>query len=268
MPDNLTADDVTPLKPRVPKLSAEKALPVSPSETLMKIIKGYAVASGGGSTAINYKDVAAVTNLSPTLVSANNSFLAESGFIQSPKYGFYLPSEEAVRFARETAWGEEKAKVYLRRIAFATWYGTVIDQVLSLRSSVPRDDLKRSLAIKCGASEGDSASLEKLIDFVRDIALVAEGANGLFERGDTDNLDVTTESVPPAQTPASPSLSSKAPVAVVETTQQPRGVSVVLHLHVRDWSELSPENAVRLRDWLASMDANRISVNVEQPNSA
>jgi len=151
MPDEVL-NEVAPQKQRLAKLSAEKALPVSGSDTLMKIIKGYAVASGGGNTAINYKDVAAATNLSPTLVSANNSFLAESGFIQSPKYGFYLPNEAAVRFAREAAWGEEKAKVYLRRIAFATWYGAVTSQVLALRSSIPRDDLKRSLAIKCGAS--------------------------------------------------------------------------------------------------------------------
>ena len=131
MPDDVALEEGPPQKSRAPKLAAEKALPASSSETLMKIIKGYAIASGGGNTAINYKDGAAATGLSANLVSANNSFLAESGFIQSPKYGFYLPSEGAVRFARESAWGEEKAKIYLRRIAFGTWYGAVVSQVLS-----------------------------------------------------------------------------------------------------------------------------------------
>lgn len=267
MPDD-ALNEAAPQKQRVAKLSAEKSLPVSGSDTLMKIIKGYAVASGGGNTAINYKDVAAATGLSATLVSSNNSFLAESGFIQSPKYGFYLPSEAAVRFAREAAWGEEKAKVYLRRIAFATWYGAVLSQALALRSSIPRDDLKRSLAIKSGATEGDSSSLERLIDFVRDIGLVTEAANGLFEKGNTDALDVTTE---PVQSPQvslpSPDLPKPTPTNT-NAPQQSRGVSVVLHLHVHNWAELSQENAMRLKDWLASMDEHQVRVDIDRTEPA
>src|ERR1035438_8152624 len=87
-------------KARIPKMSAEKALPQSSSDQLVKIIKGYAVASNGGETQINYKDVASAANLHPTVVSRNNSFLLESQILTSPKYGYYVPSEGAVRFAQ------------------------------------------------------------------------------------------------------------------------------------------------------------------------
>ena len=85
-----------PQKQKTVKLSAEKALPQSGAETLIKIIKGYVVASQGGESQTNYKDVASATTLSAAFVSGNNSFLAESAIITSPKYGYYLPSEEAV----------------------------------------------------------------------------------------------------------------------------------------------------------------------------
>src|SRR5438094_355026 len=140
-----------PSKQKVGKLSAEKALPASGVEALIKIIKGYVVASQGGESQTNYRDVASATTLSPTLVSGNNSFLAESAIITSPKYGYYLPSEEAVRYAREAAWDEEKAKPYLRKLVSRCWYGQVAIQNFALRSTLMRDESKRSLAIKCGA---------------------------------------------------------------------------------------------------------------------
>src|SRR6187399_1884691 len=148
-----------PLKARAPRLSAEKSLPQSSAEVLVKIIKGYAVASNGGETQINYKDVASAANLNPTVVSRNNSFLLESQILASPKYGYYVPNEGAVRFARESAWDEAGAKVHLRKIVLGCWYGQVLVQNFTLNPNLRREDLKRTLAIKCGATEGDGPAL-------------------------------------------------------------------------------------------------------------
>jgi len=62
---------------RVPRLTAERSLPQASAEVLVKIIKGYAVASNGGETQVNYKDVASAAGIPPTRVSANNRFLEE-----------------------------------------------------------------------------------------------------------------------------------------------------------------------------------------------
>src|SRR6187549_1007818 len=95
-----TVSATTP-KQRSPRMSAERALPQSTAETLVKIIKGYAIASNGGQLQINYNDVASVSGIAPTVVSGNNKFLLESQILTSPKFGYYIPSEAAVRFARE-----------------------------------------------------------------------------------------------------------------------------------------------------------------------
>ena len=91
------------VKTRSPRLSSEKALPQSSADTLVRIIKGYAVASSGGQTKINYKDVASAAGVNPFVVSGNNRFLMDSEILSSPKYGYYIPTENAVRFAREAA---------------------------------------------------------------------------------------------------------------------------------------------------------------------
>ena len=75
MPESDVQAKEEAVKLRAPKLSAEKALPQSGADTLVRIIKGYAVASSGGQTKINYKDVASAAGIGPTIVSGNNKFL-------------------------------------------------------------------------------------------------------------------------------------------------------------------------------------------------
>lgn len=248
-----------PPKQKTVKLSAEKALPQSGAETLIKIIKGYVVASQGGETQTNYKDVASATTLNATIVSRNNNFLAESAIITSPKYGYYLPSEEAVRYAREAAWDEDKAKSYLRKLVSRCWFGQVAIQTLSLRSSLTKEDFKKSLAIKAGATEGDSNALSFLIDFIIYTGLVTENEQGLLIKG---NLDEIANVAPiqgepdyrdqPAPIPATPSRSAAQAEAV--------HFSLVLHFHVKDWSELTDENAEALKKWAAKVGCEQVQM--------
>ena len=236
-------------KTRVPKMSAEKALPQSSADMLVKIIKGYAVASNGGETQINYKDVASAANLHPTVVSRNNSFLLESQILTSPKYGYYVPSEGAVRFARESAWDEAGAKAYLRKIVLGCWFGQVLVQNFTLNPNLKRDDLKRTLAIKCGATEGDAGALEFLIDFVIYTGLIEVNENGSLSKGNFDELsDTTTTSeikLPPASIKATQNCLQPS-----ENQTVTEGASLVIHVHINNFEELTPEHATKLKGWL------------------
>ena len=236
-------------KTRIPKMSAEKALPQSSADMLVKIIKGYAVASNGGETQINYKDVASAANLHPTVVSRNNSFLLESQILTSPKYGYYVPSEGAVRFARESAWDETGAKAYLRKIVLGCWFGQVLVQNFTLNPNLKRDDLKRTLAIKCGATEGDASALEFLIDFVIYTGLIEVNENGSLSKGNFDELSDAT-SVSEAK-PA-PSAIKVEPnfLKTSETQVVGQGTSLVIHVHINKFEELTPEHAINLKHWL------------------
>lgn len=241
-----------PAKQRSPKLSSEKSLPRAAADTVIKIIKGYAVASNGGETQVNYKDVASAAGINPTMVSGNNQFLLESEILISPKYGFYLPSESAVRFAREAAWDEAGAKAHLRKIVVGCWYGQVVTQNFTLRSSLTRDELKRSLAIKCGATEGDSNALEFLIDFIIYTGLVGENENGSLSRGNFDEVPKST-SERPAKEFSQPSAGSveAIPTPALKPTQP--AVSLMIHLHIKSFDELTPEHAARLNEWMLTL---------------
>ena len=240
-------------KVRTPKMSAEKALPQSSADMLVKIIKGYAVASNGGETQINYKDVASAANLHPTVVSRNNSFLLESQILASPKYGYYVPSEGAVRFARESAWDEAGAKAYLRKIVLGCWYGQVLVQNFTLNPNLRREDLKRTLAIKCGATEGDASALEFLIDFVIYTGLVEANENGSLSKGNFDELsDSNTSSEIKQPQPTSVKVTqnfSQAP----ETSPIASGTALVIHVHINNFEELTPEHAAKLKEWLEAL---------------
>jgi len=239
-------------KIRVPRLTAERSLPQANAEVLVKIIKGYAVASNGGETQVNYKDVASAANIPPTRVSANNRFLEDSEILTSPKYGYYLPTEGAVRFARESAWDEAGAKAHLSKIVSRCWYGQVAIQNMTLRPSLNRSEFKKSLAIKCGASEGDSSALDFLIDFVVYTGLVEEAENGALTRGNLDEVQEETPSVAPTvASPTSPGvIADKGPMRV----EAPKSgeVSLVIHFHVSSFEELTPEHASRLKQWIES----------------
>jgi hypothetical protein len=240
-------------KPRSPKLSAERALPQSGADTLVKIIKGYAVASNGGETQINYKDVASAANLHPTIVSRNNAFLTESQILTSPKYGYYVPSEGAVRFAREAAWDESGAKAHLRRIVSGCWYGQVVIQNLTLNSNLRREDAMKTLAIKSGAAEGDANALDFLIDFIVYTGLVETNENGTLTRGNLDEAPRMHELAPAKDVGELASARAEATVNQVPFGNRER-VSVVVHMHIKNLSELSPENAKRIAEWLSSLN--------------
>ena len=240
-------------KVRTPKMSAEKALPQSSADMLVKIIKGYAVASNGGETQINYKDVASAANLHPTVVSRNNSFLLESQILASPKYGYYVPSEGAVRFARESAWDEAGAKAYLRKIVLGCWYGQVLVQNFTLNPNLRREDLKRTLAIKCGATEGDASALEFLIDFVIYTGLVEANENGSLSKGNFDELSDSNTATESKQSPPSSIKVTQNYLQTPETPSIAKGTSLVIHVHINNFEELTPEHATKLKEWLETL---------------
>lgn len=252
------------VKPRTPKLSAERALPKSGAEQLVKIIKGYAVASNGGESQVNYRDVASAAGIPPTVVSMNNGFLEESQILTSPKYGYYLPTEGAVRFAREAAWDEAGAKAHLRKIISTCWYGQVAVQNLTLRSSLLREDLRKSLAIKCGATEGDANSLGFLIDFIVYTNLATIDEDGTITRGNFDEITAKPEM------PTGPDSTVMTSPPVMAEAKMPGGVndgrksaSVVVHFHVHDFAQLTPENADALRKWIKLVNQEGLPVDID-----
>ena len=252
-------------KVKIPKLSAEHALPQSATETLVKIIKGYAVASNGGETAIKYMDVASAAGVNPTVVSSNNRFLAESEILVSPKYGFYLPSEGAIRFAREAAWDESGAKSYLRKIVAACWYGQVGIQNFTLRPTLTQEEFKRALAIKCGASEGDSKALDFLIEFIIYTGLVDKNDDGTLTRGNFDEIEKPFGQSSLVKNILEP-IPTDRPAPQPQTTPLP-GTSLVIHLHIKNFEDLTPENATRLKEWLRSINESinpaEVKINTE-----
>jgi hypothetical protein len=257
-----------PVKSRTPKLSAEKALPYSGADAIVKIIKGYVVASNAGESPVKHTDVASATGLNSTNVSGNNAFLSESQILTSPKYGYYVPSEEATRFAREAAWDEEKAKLQLRKVIARCWYGQVAIQNLALRSSLSRGEFKKSLAIKAGATEGDANALDRLIDFIVYTGLVLQDNAGVLTKGNLDEIETADSIVPRAGEPVQVVTQGKGDVYVQNKTEN--AVSVVVHVHLKDWNDLTSENAVRLREWLdkVGMPVANIETEVGTPPSS
>lgn len=244
-----------PIRQRTPRMSAEKALPQSGADTLVRIIKGYAVASNGGQTQINYKDVASAAGLAPTVVSKNNKFLLESEILSSPKFGYYIPSESAVRFARESAWDESAAKIHLRQPIVPSWYGQVAVQNFTLRPSLKREELKRALAIKCGATEGDSGALEYLMDFLIYTGIVIVSETGALTRGDTDTD--STISMPENRDlePAPREVSPATRPHKFGASDDNNSLAVTVHIHIRNLDELTESNATRLNTWLQILKA-------------
>jgi hypothetical protein len=236
------------IRTRASRLSAEKALPQSGADTLVRIIKGYAIASSGGQTKINYKDVASAAGISPFVVSGNNKFLLEAQILSSPKYGYYIPTENAVRFAREAAWDEDTAKAHLRAILTETWFGQIVQQNFALRSQLTRTELKRAFAIKAGATEADSTALDYLIDFVIYTGLVIEDEKGALKKGETSN----EAGRPAPEVALQGSIGLGTRVSPMQTEGRTGKPQLCVHIHIRELDQLTVENARRIRRWMDS----------------
>jgi hypothetical protein len=158
--------DKTQLRQVRARIQSAYSLPRSGPEVLSKILKAYVIASKQGAEAIKYTDVAAVASLHPTVVSGNNSFLAESKFIVSERYGYYKPSPETIEFAKTAPWDEAGAKKFVRGQIDGTWYGETVRQQFQMFDTLTKDQQIRAFGLKSVADESDKNKLDFLFDFL------------------------------------------------------------------------------------------------------
>lgn len=162
------------------KVESTYPLPISSPEVLAKILKAYVIASGQGAEAVRYSDVAAVAGLGPSTVSANNSFLADSGFIVSERYGYYKPSTEAIEFAKHAPWDEAGARRFIRKQIDGTWYGQTVRQQFQMFPTLTRTQQIRALGIKSSPPEADASKVDFLFDFLAYFEYVISDGEGNY----------------------------------------------------------------------------------------
>jgi hypothetical protein len=174
--------DKTQLRPPRTKTKAEGAysLPCSSPEVLSKILKAYVIASRQGAEAVKYSDVAAVAGLGPSTVSANNSFLADSGFIVSERYGFYKPSTETIEFAKHAPWDEVGARRFIRKQIDGTWFGQTVRQQFEMFPTLTKSQQIRALGIKSSPPEADAGKVDFLFDFLAYFEYVVSDGEGNY----------------------------------------------------------------------------------------
>ena len=148
------------------KVESAYSLPCSSPEVLSKVLKAYVIASKHGAEAVKYSDVAAVAGLSPTTVSGNNSFLADSGFIVPERYGYYKPSPETIEFAKHAPWDEAGAREFMRKQIERTWFGETVRQQFQMFPTLTKSQQIRALGIKSSPPEGDAGKVDFLFDFL------------------------------------------------------------------------------------------------------
>jgi hypothetical protein len=158
--------DKGPSRPPRTKIQSTYALPSSGPEILSKILKAYVIASKQGAEAIKYTDVAAVAGLNPTVVSRNNSFLADSGFIVSEKYGYYKPSPDTIEFAKHAPWDEVGARKFIRKQIDKTWFGETVRQQFQMFETLTRPQQVKAFGIKALPDESDANKVGFLFDFL------------------------------------------------------------------------------------------------------
>jgi len=171
-----------PLRPTRTAMKAEStySLPCSSPEVLSKILKAYVIASRQGTEAVKYSDVAAVAGLGPSTVSANNSFLADSGFIVSERYGYYKPSTETIEFAKHAPWDEVGAKRFIRRQIDETWFGQTVRQQFQMFPTLTRSQQIRALGTKSSPPEADASKVGFLFDFLAYFEYVVSDDEGNY----------------------------------------------------------------------------------------
>jgi len=162
------------------KLESTFALPASGPEVLAKILKAYVIASKQGAEAVKYTDVAAVGSLHPTVVSRNNAFLSQGGFILPERYGYFKPSPETTDYAKKAPWDEENAKAHIRELIASSWFGETVQQQFQLQDTLTRAQLIKSFGIKATPDHSEANRLGYLVDFLDHFEFFLKDGNGNY----------------------------------------------------------------------------------------
>jgi hypothetical protein len=208
------AQDKAPVRPAKTKIQSAYSLPISRPEVLSKILKAYVIASKQGAEAIKYTDVAAVAGVHPTVVSANNSFLAESGFIVSERYGYYKPSPETIEFAKHAPWDEEGAKKFVRGQIDRTWFGETVRQQFQMFDTLTKAQQIKAFGIKSLPDESDANKLGFLFEFLVYFEYVIPDENGNYTLY-RDETSEKTEGIHPVDDMISDVIKGQSPNDVI-----------------------------------------------------
>ncbi len=207
--------DRAPMRPTKAKIQSAYSLPISRPEVLSKILQAYVIASKQGVEAIKYTDVAAVAGVHPTVVSGNNSFLAESGFIVSARYGYYKPSPETIEFAKQAPWDEEGAKKFVRAQIDRAWFGETVRQQFQMFDTLTKEQQIRAFGLKSVADESDKNKLGFLFDFLVYFEYVIPDENGNYTLRQ-DETSERTEGVHPIDDMISDDMKGQNPSNAVD----------------------------------------------------
>lgn len=149
--------------------SPEESLPRRISlDRLNKILLAY-LRAGGDIEAVNYKEAAERSGISHVIVSLNNKFFVDAGFLKQEKAGTFKLTQNAIEYARAMDWGRlDDARGPLQKIVNEySLFGKIIDFV-KINESVSREDLVGRTASIAGApkTRGYKRGINTVIDLI------------------------------------------------------------------------------------------------------
>jgi hypothetical protein len=240
-----TNGDGKPSKNKPARILPTDRLPV-PRQ--LDLVRAYVSASAYGQKPVRVTELAAISKINPTNIYMANSFLTDIGLILKSDAGF-LPSPEAISYARAYEWKPDTATQKLASLMRSTWFAEELLPKIDFRD-VHEDEALGDLAQVAAAGPSYRNQIRPLLDFLETVGLIRREGE-MLRKG---RVPTTAHDEAPASpsasispsTSASPSPSPAAREPQIRSTavstvfsQQPEGV-VQFHVSVRvDMAELS-----------------------------
>jgi hypothetical protein len=184
----------------------------------LEIIKAYVVVSKNGKEGVTYRNFKTVVDLHPTIISGNNEFFEYVGLIREVEgqRGKYLPTEKAIKLYNALKWKkEEEVKLSLREMLSPLWFWNLTKQVLDVKGSTTRDEIRTKLGYESDADpKKHKTSLNVLIDYLVYAGLIKEDEDGNLTCGVTEVPSVPPEKL--VETPVTKIDSGEKPIPLVQ----------------------------------------------------
>ena len=164
---------------------AQKSLPSSrmKMDKQIDVLKSFVVYFTKNNAPASYKEIAPLTNSTPTTVSGTLKFWKDSGMLQGDT-GKYQPTPTLTEFARKYNWGDQEGAWELFRTALSgTWYVSNTIMLLSIKKQVSADEIINSLGSASGnaSREGEvGEALVTLFSLLEMAKIVIKGPDEMY----------------------------------------------------------------------------------------
>lgn len=149
-------------------------------EREIEILKGLVTFSEDGKKPVKYNEI--TIGIHPTAISTELNFFASINIAEKKKGGKYIPTQFAKEFITTLDWNEQNGKEMVGNFLLATWFGKIVNNMLTIKRELDINNLISELGrIAKADPKSDRKAIKRLLEWLQFGEVIEIGENGIVK---------------------------------------------------------------------------------------